>query len=330
VLGVVVLTKFTRGAWIVLAAIPVFMFLMNSIDRHYAALAVQLAHPERRPSDRRPQHQNVVVLVRRVDAAAARAVGIMRSIRPATTIALTTDPALHAPWKRLAPEIPIETLPKERSEAASVKSRLQELRAELAEDDFLTVVIPEILKTRSMFEIFRRPGIHRLKASLLGVRGVQVMDVPLVADEVDPAVDQAIEPSRNYVVVLVAGVHNASLQAIEYAETLRPTDIRAVSIGLDPERTRKLGDAWLAAQIPVPLEIEDSPFRDIGTSLVNYLKQFNADGADRMVTLVLPEFVVSKARHQLLHGQTALLVKRRMLFERGVVVVSVPYYIEED
>lgn len=50
-------------------------------------------------------------------------------------------------------------------------------------------------------------------------------------------------------------------------------------------------------------------------------------GPDRVVTVVIPEFVVDKMRHQVLHGQTALLVKRHLLFERGVVVASVPYHL---
>ncbi len=70
---------------------------------------------------------------------------------------------------------------------------------------------------------------------------------------------RSIEPARNYVLVLVAGVHNATLQAIEYAETLRPTNIRAVSFGLAPAATEKLGNGWLASGIPHPLEIDDSP-----------------------------------------------------------------------
>jgi hypothetical protein len=75
--------------------------------------------------------------------------------------------------------------------------------------------------------------------------------------------------------------------------------------------------------------VEASVFRDIGSSLVAYVRQFRPDGIERVVTIVLPEFVVPKRRHQVLHNQTALLVKRRMLFERGVVVVSVPYKLME-
>ena len=59
------------------------------------------------------------------------------------------------------------------------------------------------------------------------------------------------------------------------------------------------------------------------------MRPFRAGGIDRVVTVILPEFVVEKRRHQILHGQTALLVKRHLLFETGVVVASVPYHLSQ-
>jgi hypothetical protein len=94
------------------------------------------------------------------------------------------------------------------------------------------------------------------------------------------------------------------------------------------EEAEKLGNEWLESQIPVPLEIEAAPFRSLGVSLVRYLEQYRADGIDRLVTVILPEFVVPTRRHQILHGHTALIVKRHLLFERGVVVASVPYHLD--
>jgi hypothetical protein len=160
--------------------------------------------------------------------------------------------------------------------------------------------------------------------------GVQVMDVPVLAEKVEAAPKPMPEPSRNHVIVLVSAIHNATLQAIEYAETLSATDIRCVSFGLDPDLVRHLSAEWLDSGIPHPLEIEDSPFRDIGLSLQAYLRQFGCDGIQRVVTVILPEFVVSKRRHQILHGQSALLVKRHLIFEPGVVTVSVPYHLQES
>ena len=156
------------------------------------------------------------------------------------------------------------------------------------------------------------------------------MDLPVLRHDLEHGRDEAEEPSRNHVVVLVSGVHNATLKALEYAKTLTPTDLRAVSFGLDPAATEKLGDDWLRSSIPDPLELQESPYRDMGRSLASFVEQFRADGRNRVVTIVVPEFIVGKLRHQFLHGQTALLVKRHLLFEKGVVVASVPYHLEAE
>lgn len=325
VLIVITYSKFLKGAWIVIAAIPVVMFAMRSVFLHYREVGQQLAHPERIPVDRRAGNAHFVILVSRVDAATARAVGYAQATRAHDISAVTFDSSNHGSWKRLAPGIPLQTLSGSRRKA--LLSYLRGKRMELAKDDFLTVITPEILDSRSLLEVVRKPGLHRLKARLVREPDVQVLDIPLLREDIDTEVDQAHEPGRNHVIVLISGVHNAMLQAIEYAETLRPTDIRAVSFGLDPEETEKLGDEWLEAQVPHPLEIEESPFRDLGISLERYLERFDPDGLDRVVTIVIPEFIVRKRRHQVLHGQTALIVKRRMLFENGVVVVSVPYHL---
>jgi amino acid transporter len=329
VLCVVVATKFIHGAWIIIAAIPVVMTLMHSIHKHYTDVSRQLEDETRRPIDRRPGHQNILIYVDRIDAAVARAVGYARSVRPASTSALSSDATVHAAWKRLAPDIPIAVLEGSGSIQRRLRKTLDSRREELDSDDFLTVVVPEVLQSKGLIEILRRPGLHRLKNFLLSVPGVQVMDIPILRTEIDPTVDEANEPGRNHVIVLVSDVHNATLQAIEYGETLRPTDLRAVSFGLDPQQVEHLGDEWLRERIPHPLEIDDAPFRDIGGSLVNYIRPFRADGVDRVVTIVIPEFVTAKRRHRVLHGQTALIVKRHLLFEPGVVTVSVPYHIND-
>lgn len=330
VLLVVIYTKFIRGAWIVLVMIPILMFAMRSVHGHYDSLARQLERPDRRPTDRRPGNQHVVILAAGVDAATARAVGYARAMRATDITAVTFDKANLSPWKRLAPEISMQHLETKRSRTNSLKTFVRAKRQMLTEDDFLTLVIPEVLETRSFLEIVLHPRLHRLKASMLTEPGVQILDIPVLQEDIDPAMDDSQEPARNYVCVLVSSVHNATLQAIEYAETLQATDIRAVSFGLDPEATEKLGNDWLDARIPHPLEIEDSPYRDIGRSLTSYIKQFEADGLHRVVTVVLPEFVVEKRRHQILHGQTALVVKRHLLFEKGVVAASVPYHVQPD
>jgi hypothetical protein len=325
---VVVSTKFLSGAWIVVVAIPLMILLMRSIAAHYKDVASQLAHPDRLPTDRRAGDQSMVILVREADAATARAVGYVRAVRPREATAVCFSESVARDFISMAPEIQVVVLDGAGRTPKVIKAHLEETRRKLPSADFLTLVVPEMLQGRGLWEIVRRPAIHRLKASFLSEPDVQVLDLPLVRGDVGPETATA-EPTRHFVVVLVAGVHNASLQAIEYAETLNPYDLRAVSFGLDLDAVDKLAEDWLERKIPVPLELEDSPYRDIGQSLVDYVRRLRPDGRDRMVTVVIPEFVVSKKHHQLLHGQTALLVKRQLLFERGVAVASVPYHLED-
>ena len=330
VLCVVIATKFKYGAWIVITAIPLFVLLMQGIHKHYTEVAAALARPIPRETDRRTSEQHLVIYIDRIDAASARSVGYARSVRPSSTIALTANKGSLGAWNRIAPEIPIEVLSGDGAAFNRVRDRLELLRADIPRNDFLTVMTPEVLEGVGLREVIRHPGTHRLKAQLVGLPDIQVMDIPVLEQDIDPSIDQAREPARNYVIVLVSGLHNASRRAIEYAETLRSTDLRALSFGLDPEDTQRLGDQWLEERIQHPLEIDDSPFRDIASSLVQYIRPFNPNGVERVVTVVLPEFLVTKRRHHFLHGKTALLIKRHLLFEPGVVTVSVPYHLENE
>jgi hypothetical protein len=265
--------------------------------------------------------------------AMGRAGAYVRAANPADITAITFDPSNGEPWSALETEIPLTELDARGSITEAVRRYLRDRRRVLSDDDFLTLVVPEVLRSARLSEVFRRPAKHRLKAALLREPGVQVLDIPVVARDGEARARDALEvthPARHVVCVLVSSVNNATRQAIEYAETLQAADIRAVSFALDPEESEGLARQWLESRIPVPLEIEDSPFRDIGRSLRIYLDQFDPDGIERLVTVVIPEFVVARRHHQFLHGQTPLILKRHLLFEPGVVVVSVPYHIGSE
>lgn len=329
VLIVITYTKFPEGAWVVIAAIPFVIYGMRSVNRHYQEVGRELRRQDRRPGDRRPGNQHMVILADGVNVATARAVGYASSVGP-NLEAVTFDASTTQRWETAMPDIPLHVLRSGGPPAKALREYLRRKRRDLTSDDFLTLVVPEVLKSRSLFEVLRNPRLTRVKASLLDEPNVQVMDLPMMEAEGEEEASLEIhEPVRNYVCVLVSGVHNATLQAIEYAETLRPTDIRAINFGLDPGASERLGDQWLEHGIPHPLEIEDSPFRDLGSSLTHYVRQFKADGIKRVVTIIIPEFITEKRRHRLLHNQTALTVKSRMLREEGVVVVSVPYHLED-
>jgi amino acid transporter len=109
VLIVIAASKFTHGAWIVIAAIPIVMTAMHGIYKHYKTVKEELSHPERYPQPRRAGQHHMVLYIEELDAAAARAVGYARSVRPSSITAVTRDKTRTAAWMRLAPEIPITT-----------------------------------------------------------------------------------------------------------------------------------------------------------------------------------------------------------------------------
>src|SRR5690606_20308159 len=84
---------------------------------------------------------------------------------------------------------------------------------------------------------------------------------------------------------------------------------------------------WERYEVPVPLQIVSSPYRELTTPVVRFLDELDEERENDVITVVLPEFVLTRWWEQLLHNQSALLLKGRLLFRRNTVVVSVPYHI---
>ena len=132
------------------------------------------------------------------------------------------------------------------------------------------------------------------------------------------------------IVVLVGRIHKASLAALQYGKSLAPDRLVAVTVVSDAEQAEAIQHEWADHHIDVPLEIKLSPYRDLTGPVVEFLDQLDETYENDIVTVILPEFVLTRWWEQLLHNQTALLLKGRLLFRRNTVVVSVPYHIEHD
>ena len=133
-------------------------------------------------------------------------------------------------------------------------------------------------------------------------------------------------PMTNTVLVLVGDLHRGVITALQYARTLSDAP-KAVFVETDPERTRKLEEKWGKWGMGVPLIVLSSPYRSLLGPLTEYVDTLQRLGPNHMVTLVLPEFLPARWWQQILHNQTALLIKGALLFRRGVVVVDVPYHL---
>ena len=328
---VVISTKFTQGAWIMAVAIPLIVMFFRGINRHYASVATQLRADEvRQPL---PVGTRAVVLVGVVDEAAMRALGYARALRPlevrALVVASSSDAAeaAKAEWHARRISVPLDVVEEDDDPIEAIRRHSRAIRRD--EDEFVTLVIAERLKGRGFGRLLQQRRELMLKAAMLFEPLVVVTDVPTMVEKgsSSTAISGPIAPARDVAIVLVSAVHNATLRALTYAKAIRPTELRAVMFSVEEDETKRVMRDWGQAAIDLPLEVVDSPYREVTGPLVRMVRQIRAAGPDTVVTVIVPEFVVSKWYHQFLHNQTALTIKRVMLYEPGVIVTSVPYHL---
>jgi hypothetical protein len=148
--------------------------------------------------------------------------------------------------------------------------------------------------------------------------------------------DQAAEnsdvvlPSRNHAVVLVSKLHLPTLRALAYARATRPDALEAVTVSVDDAETRELVRRWQDSDISVPLKVIASPYREITRPILDYVKRVSKESPRTVVTVFLPEYVVGHWWEHLLHNQSALRLKGRLLFMPGVMVTSVPWQLNSS
>jgi amino acid transporter len=326
VLVVIAATKFIHGAWIVIAAMPIIVLLLQSLHRHYDRVHARLHRGEVTFGE--VGANRVVLVLTDVDAAASEALGYIRSFRPAEvrTVYVGPRPAAEVQilWDGLARSPTRVEFPEGDDRVDAVIDYIRRLPREPG--DFVTVVIPELFRRRSLLHAIRRPVTFRLKVRLLSEPQVVVTDVPVLSERGQlVGVDaRPLPPERTSVLVFISGVHDAAMRALNYAKSLRGAETRAIYVALDPAEARDVPERWVAAGINVQLDIVDAPFRDLGPPVLEEVRRVTRD-PEAIAAVILPEFVVSKWWHGILHNQRALFIKRQLLFEPRVILSSVPY-----
>ena len=137
-------------------------------------------------------------------------------------------------------------------------------------------------------------------------------------------------PSRVHAIVLVSRLHRPTVRALAYARASRPQELEAITVGVDPDEVTALREQWEALEIPAPLKVLDSPFREITRPVISYVRSIHRDSPRDLVVVYIPEYVVGHWWEQLLHNQSALRLKARLLFTPGVVVASVPWQLSSS
>jgi amino acid transporter len=138
---------------------------------------------------------------------------------------------------------------------------------------------------------------------------------------------EVVLPSRNHAVVLVSKLHLPTLRALAYARATRPDVLEAITVSVDDAETRELVHKWQESDITVPLKVVASPYREITRPVLDYVKRISKESPRTVVTVFIPEYVVGHWWEQILHNQSALRLKGRLLFMPGVMVTSVPWQL---
>jgi amino acid transporter len=151
-----------------------------------------------------------------------------------------------------------------------------------------------------------------------------------VVAELVPQEADTVLPSRNHVIVLVSTLHLPTLRALAYARATRPDLLEAVTVNVDDASTAALVAEWEAREIPVALKVVESPYREITKPVLDYVKRARSGNPRNVVTVFIPEYVVGHWWEHILHNQSALRIKGRLLFEPGVMVTSVPWQLRSS
>ncbi|HET7747613.1 MAG TPA: APC family permease [Vicinamibacteria bacterium] len=131
---------------------------------------------------------------------------------------------------------------------------------------------------------------------------------------------------RHRVVLPISGVHRGTVAALRYALALSD-DITAVYVTTDAEKTARITERWGLWGNGVRLVVIDSPYRTLLEPLLDYVERIaDQRQSNETLTIVVPQFVPRRWWHQLLHAQTAVMLRLALLWRPGVVITSVPYH----
>jgi amino acid transporter len=160
-------------------------------------------------------------------------------------------------------------------------------------------------------------------AIMKGIRGhYDRIEEELVVGDEDP-----IMPTRVHAIVLVSKLHKPTMRALAFAKATRPNVLEAVFVASEQDHSDRLIEEWDQRHIDVPLKVLYSPYREIIRPIVQYAVEIREHNPRGVVAVFIPEYVVGRWWEQLLHNQTALRLKGRLLFTPGVMVISVPYQL---
>lgn len=329
VLVVIATVKFTHGAWIVIAAIPMIVWGMLGIRRHYLGVAARLRLVG---EPRMPTSNRAIVLASHTGRATERAIEYAEMIQPESLAVIhvreSRDEDLIETWDRLYPDHPLQVVEVEDGHRFRTLRDFVQREAANHPDSFVTVIIPELVRRRRLGTLLIHPHGLIVKLRLLFVPQVVVTDLTyqrrLAARRGEIGDPDHIATQK--VVVLAADVTLPVRRALGYVRLLHAPRVIAAHLDTDADQRDRLLRNWDPDF--GELQILESPYRGITRPLVRYVRRLRRDAEPGvLIHVVLPEFVVPGFASQFLHNQTAFAIKASLIFEPGVAVSSIPWHL---
>jgi hypothetical protein len=267
------------------------------------------------------------------------------------------DRRLRVHWQERHADIPLTVLEAgPDGVAATLRDHVRQVRADEPET-LLTIVVGEEVGARRWRHAFtHREGALGILWALRQESGVAVADVnyrsaghhphrarpdprfTLVNKRLVRMAGTSLDFGRGRggllrrveTIVLVSEVTAPTLRAVQYACTVSPGAVRALHVEIEPEQRARVEAAWAQYGVMVPLEVIESPFRDLTTAVLDHLdRAARRAGDEAMLNVVIPEFVVASTAGRLLHNQSALWIRAALYADTRIAVTSVPWVLDE-
>jgi amino acid transporter len=140
-------------------------------------------------------------------------------------------------------------------------------------------------------------------------------------------IEKCEKMTENVVVIPISGLHRGVMNAIRYGQTIS-NDLRICFVKTDEESYERMINTWNVKFPDLKLYVLESPYRSISEPILEFIDKVSKEHPAEFVTVIFPEFITAKWHHQLLHNQTAWLIKLSLLYRKNVIVTSVKYHLK--
>jgi amino acid transporter len=331
---VIAVVKFSKGAWMVMVAVPILVFLLVRLNKTYEHEEEDLLLGVESATAPRARRNFVAVVANRLDSKTLHALQYAMTIRPqqVRAVHLSDDPeesaAFQRAWEQGQIHVPLDRIscsPRERGRSMS-----SYLRSHAPADSVVTVVVPGPSRS-TLWQRLRR---GRTWSGLAGwTRDLEDVNLVVVREHGGPGHVRGSEgirvfPRPRHIALIAVGrLDHSVLKAIRYARAIDALEIRAVHAAVDPDKAVRLAEQWgeVGHILGIPLDIVECFDRNVARSIIQHVDHWRSDDAE--VSILLPRREYPRLLQRLLHDRTSRAIAKALQHEAHVDVVAVPYRV---